>query len=80
MSTVQLRFLGCGDAFGSGGRFQSCILGRSETCLFLIDCGASSLITMRRHRINPDEISLILVSNFHGDHFGGCPISFWMPK
>jgi len=73
MSTVQLKFLGCGDAFGSGGRFQSCILGKTETCKFLVDCGASSLVAMRQRGIDPNDIGIILISNFHGDHFGGLP-------
>jgi hypothetical protein len=45
---MRLQFLGSGDALGSGGRFNTCILVESETGAFLIDCGASSLIAMRR--------------------------------
>lgn len=73
MGTVQLTFLGSGDAFGSGGRFQSCIMGKSGNERFLIDCGASSLIAIRKHLIDPNDLGAILVSSFHGDHFGGVP-------
>jgi ribonuclease BN (tRNA processing enzyme) len=40
---------------------------------FLLDCGASSLIAMRRFGIDPAGIDAILVSHLHGDHFGGIP-------
>ncbi len=73
MDQVTVRFLGCGDAFGSGGRFQTCFLVRSGTARFLIDCGASSLIAMNRFGVDPAEIDLILLSHLHGDHFGGLP-------
>jgi ribonuclease BN (tRNA processing enzyme) len=39
----------------------------------LLDCGASSLIAMKRARVDPSEIGWIVVSHLHGDHFGGIP-------
>jgi ribonuclease BN (tRNA processing enzyme) len=72
---VQVRFVGSGDAFGSGGRFQACILlhapGHSGDVL--LDCGASSLIALKQQRQDPSQIGLVLVSHLHGDHFGGLP-------
>ncbi|MGH8060203.1 MAG: MBL fold metallo-hydrolase [Candidatus Entotheonellia bacterium] len=73
MSQVSLQFLGSGDAFGSGGRFQTCFLLRGASGDMLIDCGASSLIAMRRAQIDPSEIGWVLLSHLHGDHFGGLP-------
>jgi len=73
MSEVTVRFLGSGDAFGSGGRFQACIHVRSPSASFLLDCGASSLIAMRRFGVEPNDIDAILLSHLHGDHFGGLP-------
>jgi ribonuclease BN (tRNA processing enzyme) len=70
---VEVLFLGSGDAFGSGGRFQACISVRTPSDRFLMDCGASSLIPMKQERIDPREVSKILVSHLHGDHFGGIP-------
>ena len=70
---VRVQFLGSGDAFGSGGRFQTCILVRAATTSFLIDCGTSSLIAMKRAKIDPNEIDAIVISHLHGDHFGGIP-------
>src|SRR5919204_131830 len=73
MSQVRLQFLGSGDAFGSGGRFQTCLLlyGRNDS--LLVDCGASSLIAMKRAGVDPSEIGWVLLSHLHGDHFGGVP-------
>ena len=73
MGRVELQFLGAGDAFGSGGRFQTCILLRGAGDMLLIDCGASSLIAMKRAGINPSEIGVVLLTHLHGDHFGGVP-------
>ncbi len=73
METVQVRFLGSGDAFGSGGRLQTCIWIRASTSTFLVDCGASSLIALRRWGMAPNDIDTILLTHLHGDHFGGIP-------
>jgi ribonuclease BN (tRNA processing enzyme) len=70
---MQLRFVGCGDALGSGGRFNTCFQVTGERVNFLIDCGASSLPALKRLSIARDEIDLILITHFHGDHFGGLP-------
>ncbi|MFY9531542.1 MAG: MBL fold metallo-hydrolase [Candidatus Acidiferrales bacterium] len=73
MSRVEICFLGSGDAFGSGGRFQTCFLLRDGNSSVLIDCGASSLIAMKRGGLNSSEIGWILLTHLHGDHFGGLP-------
>lgn len=74
---MRVTLLGTGDSFGSGGRFQACILleHRLEhpAGRLLLDCGASSLIAMRREGIDPGAIDAVAISHFHGDHFGGLP-------
>jgi ribonuclease BN (tRNA processing enzyme) len=70
---VKVRFLGSGDAFGSGGRFQTCIHVESGASQLLLDCGASSLIAMRRFGVDPQAIDTVILSHLHGDHFGGVP-------
>ena len=70
---MQLRFVGCGDALGSGGRFNTCFHITGARVNFLIDCGASSLPALKRLDIARDDIDLILITHFHGDHFGGLP-------
>jgi ribonuclease BN (tRNA processing enzyme) len=70
---MRLQFVGCGDAFGSGGRFNTCFHLHGTNSNFLIDCGASSLVGIKRLKIDPNEIDLILITHFHLDHFGGVP-------
>jgi len=68
---MKVRFLGCGDAFGSGGRFNTCFLVEESGTRFLIDCGASSMIAMRKFGVDPNSIDAVLITHLHGDHFGG---------
>jgi ribonuclease BN (tRNA processing enzyme) len=70
---MQLQFVGCGDALGSGGRFNTCFHVTGENVNFLIDCGASSLAALKRLDIARSDIDLILITHFHGDHFAGLP-------
>ncbi|MBI1180155.1 MAG: MBL fold metallo-hydrolase [Alphaproteobacteria bacterium] len=70
---MRLQFVGSGDAFGSGGRFNICFLVPRGDDSFLIDCGASSMIALRKLGIDPNTIRTIFVSHLHGDHFGGLP-------
>jgi ribonuclease BN (tRNA processing enzyme) len=71
MSRVQ--FVGSGDAFGSGGRLQTCILVEDGEWRALIDCGATSLIGLKAAGVDPASIDAIVISHLHGDHFGGLP-------
>jgi ribonuclease BN (tRNA processing enzyme) len=70
---MRLTFLGCGDAFGTGGRFNTCFHVSAAEGVFLIDCGASSLIAMRKFGVEPNDVRTIFISHLHGDHFGGLP-------
>jgi ribonuclease BN (tRNA processing enzyme) len=72
---VTVTFAGCGDAFGSGGRFQACIhlQGPGGAAPVLLDCGATSLTALRRCGLDPGKIAAVFVSHLHGDHFGGLP-------
>jgi ribonuclease BN (tRNA processing enzyme) len=70
---MQLQFVGCGDALGSGGRYNTCFHVLGDRVNFLIDCGASSLPALKRLEIARDAIDLILITHFHGDHFAGLP-------
>ena len=70
---MRLQFVGCGDAFGSGGRSNTCFHVSGDRVNFLIDCGASSLPALKRLGIARDDIDLILITHFHGDHFAGLP-------
>jgi len=70
---MHIQFVGCGDAFGSGGRFNTCFHVVGDGTNFLIDCGASSLVAMQRLGIDRNAIDLILLTHYHADHCGGVP-------
>lgn len=70
---MQVQFIGCGDAFGTGGRLNTCFHLRGEHTNVLVDCGASSLIGLKRREVDRNAIDAILVTHFHADHFGGIP-------
>jgi ribonuclease BN (tRNA processing enzyme) len=70
---MQLQFVGCGDAFGSGGRFNTCLHLVGKGINALVDCGATSLVAMNRLAINRNDIDTIVISHFHADHFAGVP-------
>lgn len=70
---MQFQFVGCGDAFGSGGRFNTCFHVTGDDANFLIDCGASSMVALKRSGIVLNDIQTILITHFHADHFGGLP-------
>lgn len=72
-SRVEVRFLGSGDAFGSGGRYQACILVETSSTRVLLDCGATSLTAMKRFGEDPGSIDSVIVSHYHADHYGGIP-------
>jgi ribonuclease BN (tRNA processing enzyme) len=73
MTNLSIHVLGCGDAFGSGGRLQTCYLIDSAESATLLDCGATALVAMRRFDVEPAKVDRILISHLHGDHFGGLP-------
>src|SRR6266496_6451584 len=73
---MKLHVLGCGDAFGSGGRHQSGYLVEASDRLFLLDCGPTTLLAMKRAGLNPSDVDAIILSHLHGDHFGGIPFFF----
>jgi len=73
---VRVTVVGSGDAFGSGGRFQTCIalsVDPAAAPTVLMDCGATSLTALRQQQIDPNAIDTVLISHLHGDHFGGLP-------
>jgi ribonuclease BN (tRNA processing enzyme) len=66
--------VGTSDAFGSGGRRQSAYLVRAPAGSVLVDCGTTTGTGLAALGIPREEIDAILVSHFHGDHFGGIPL------
>src|SRR4051794_28885760 len=70
---MKLTIVGSGDAFGSGGRFNTCFMVEAGARTVLLDFGASSLVALRAQNIDPNRIDAIVLSHLHGDHFGGLP-------
>jgi ribonuclease BN (tRNA processing enzyme) len=68
-----LKVIGGGDAFGSGGNMNTCFYLKSTHTQLLIDCGATSLVGLKKQGIEPADLDYILISHLHGDHFGGLP-------
>ena len=73
---MKLTIVGCGDAFGSGGRLQTGYHVDLGDHRFLIDCGATSIIGLKRVGIDPNGIETIFISHLHGDHFAG--LVWWL--
>ncbi len=74
MPVSEVLFIGTSDAFGAGGRRQSAILVRGRRGTLLLDCGGTTGTGLQALGIDREEIDTILVSHFHGDHFGGIPL------
>jgi ribonuclease BN (tRNA processing enzyme) len=70
---MRLTVAGSGDAFGSGGRFNTCFFLETAKATLLVDCGASALVSLKAQRLDPNRIDGIILSHLHGDHFGGLP-------
>jgi ribonuclease BN (tRNA processing enzyme) len=70
---MRVRFVGSGDAFGSGGRWQTCIQLAAEGQVLLVDCGATSLAALKSQGLDPNMVGAVAVTHLHGDHFGGLP-------
>lgn len=81
MGPLTLTVLGCGDTFASGGRLQTCFAFSAGYAPeagdgaggWLLDCGATALVGLRRAGVDPNGVGAILVTHLHGDHFGGLP-------
>lgn len=66
-------FLGTGDAFASGGGKSASTFVEIENQGILLDCGPHSLQALKNSGRETKDVDLILISHFHGDHFGGVP-------
>jgi len=68
-----LQVIGSGDAFHSGAKFHTSYFYHTPNHNFLIDCGATTLLGLKKLNISTNNIDTIIISHFHGDHFGGLP-------
>ena len=66
-------FAGCGDAFGSGGRFNSCFAIDAEGFRYAIEFGATSLVALQQAGIKHESLDAVIFSHIHADHCSGIP-------
>jgi ribonuclease BN (tRNA processing enzyme) len=64
---MQLAFLGTGSAF-SRERYNGAVVVDGR---ILLDAGAPLLLHMKRLDIDPDQIGVLFLTHFHGDHMAG---------
>ena len=70
---MRLTVVGSGDAFGSGGRANTCFWLEHAGATVAVDFGATSLVALKRLGLDPNCLDAIILSHLHGDHFGGLP-------
>ena len=70
---MKLTVVGCGDAFGSGGRHNTCFWLETAKAVLAVDFGASALPEIKALGLDPNRLDAVVVSQLHGDHFGGLP-------
>jgi ribonuclease BN (tRNA processing enzyme) len=68
---MRLTIVGSGDAFGSGGRFNTCFWVETSKATLMLDCGASSPVALKRCGLEFGRVDAVILSHLHGDHFGG---------
>ena len=71
---MRLIVVGSGDAFGSGGRSNTCFWLQTAKGTLTVDFGASALPALKALKLDPNKIDGIVLSHLHGDHFGGLPL------
>jgi len=70
----EVLFVGTSDAFGAGGRRQPAVLVRAPKGVALLDCGPTTLSGLVALGVHRDLIDTIVLTHYHGDHFGGVPL------
>lgn len=72
---LEVRFLGTGDAFGSGGKRQAAVFARAlgSRLGLLLDAGPGCHAALRAEGLTSDDLGAVVLSHFHGDHYGGFP-------
>jgi len=75
---LDLLFLGTGNATSNEGRGHSSFFVNGR---YLFDAGPTALQQLKKSRLNPGDVRVILISHFHADHFFGLPfllLEYWI--
>jgi len=70
---IKLTFLGTSGAIPSAERNHTSILLTYKGENILLDCGEGTQRQFRKARLNPNKITRILITHWHGDHVLGIP-------
>lgn len=71
MSKVKVKILGSGNAFNQDNRLNASYLIESAGNKILIDCGFTTPFALQQNNISFNEIDVVLITHYHGDHFAG---------
>jgi ribonuclease Z len=74
--TVEIFFLGVGEACDTAHGNSSSLITTGSGLRILLDCGFSVPHQYFRRVDQPEQIDIIWISHFHGDHFLGLPLLF----
>ena len=66
MDEVIVEILGCGDAFASGGSFNTWCYVQSPSYGVFIDWGDTFLLAFKKKKVSHPAIDLIAISQFQG--------------
>ena len=69
--SFKLNILGCSSAIPTINRNPTAQLLNVNERFFLIDCGESTQIQLRKYQLNFQRINHIFISHLHGDHYFG---------
>lgn len=73
-TVMKLSVVGSGDAFGSGGRGNTCFrLDDARAGVIAVDFGASAIVAWNGQGFSTNDLDGVVISHLHGDHFGGLP-------
>lgn len=71
--SMNLTFIGTGDAFSSGNRFNTCLKLDAGAETMLVDLGGSAMLGLQHAGIDRGAVGTLLFTHYHGDHFAGLP-------
>ena len=75
--TMRLTIVGCCDAFGSGGRFNTCFWLETGKATLLIDCGASSPVALRARGLDFGRVDAVNLEYVLRDIQSDCRNLHW---
>lgn len=73
MEKFEVNILGCGSALPTTRHFASSQILNIREKLFMIDCGESAQMQMRKSKLKFSRLNHIFISHLHGDHCFGLP-------